>query len=141
MNTNLIIGVFIIALGTGLWVLGDRNGAARIQGRFDTFVKQTEIMASAQILENARKEKENAERVKSAESGRDVAIKRLRDESARISGMHVTPTPADGSERLCFSSGGLDSAVQQLITDVQGLVETGDIAIINNRAWMNSWPR
>lgn len=141
MNLTGYLGLALGVALLSLW-LAVSHGQA-VQREYDLFKGTQEALAAKQKSENLVKEKENAEKIRSAESARDAALVRLREHEKRSSAdrLSVTPKPAEGADKICFSRSRLDEAIQRLLADVQELLGEGDRAIIDNRAWLEAWPR
>ena len=132
--------VVMFALGGYAWV--EHQEKITIQAQYDGFVAKAQAIAAAQLAANARKEKQYAEKLHAAESDRDTAVGRLRDYQANTNRLRVSVTPKapQGTDRVCFTRSKLDAAIQQLITEVQGLLATGDSSLIANREALQAWP-
>lgn len=147
MLTNLkLYGIIALAgllaaLAGSTWFEHQRYLTTKAQ--YDGFVAQAQALAAQQLAENAAKEKAYANQVHTAESDRDAALKRLRDSQADTDRlrMSVTPEAAAGTDRVCFTRTGLDRAIQSFLADVQGFLEEGDSALIDDQAWAKAWPR
>ena len=131
------IAAIILVLSGYAWF--EHNRYARVKAEYDGFVAQAQAIATVQLAENQRKEKENAQRIKSAESARDIALKQLRLSTASSGRLRTTIASLTASRtgKVCYSSTGLDAA----LSGVTRLIEEGDTAVINNRAWFEAWPR
>lgn len=136
----LAVALLIATLSASTWF--ERQRYLTTKAQYDGFVATAQALAAQQLAENARKEKAYADQVHAAESDRDAAVKRLRDSEAdtRRLRMSVTPEAAAGTDRVCFTRTGLDRAIQGLLADVQGFLEEGDGALIDNQAWAKAWP-
>lgn len=86
------------------------------------------------------KEAENEAKLQTALTGRADALRRLRDASSNRGAVPFTPQPAAGAN-LCYDRAALESALQRFTTDLQGLIDEGDTALINSRAWAGAWPK
>ena len=87
-----------------------------------------------------QKEKEHAAQINVALGMRDDAFKLLRDSENRARNLRasITTQRPDGT---CTESATVDAALSQFLADVEGLVIEGDEAIINVKAWADSWPK
>src|SRR3990167_8423281 len=141
IRPKLILGGAILAVILALSGYGwfEHNRYARVKAEYDGFVAQAQAIAAVQLAENQRKEKENAQRIKDAESDRDIALTQLRHATANTGRLRTTISALTASTtgKVCYRSQGLDAA----FSGITGLIEEGDGAIIDNRAWFDSWPR
>ena len=87
-----------------------------------------------------QKEKEHAAQINVALGMRDDAFKLLRDSENRARNLRasITTQRPDGT---CTESATVDAALSKFLADVEGLVIEGDEAIINVKAWADSWPK
>lgn len=133
--------LLIVILGLTSWGLSERIGKLTIEEKYNDFVSKAQILAAERLAENQRKETEYRERLKTAEFARDVAMRKLRErrESSSLSGMSLTPETA--TNRVCFNRTQLESAFRILVTDLQGISEQGDIALIDLQTVLSGWPR
>ena len=126
MNTNLVIFGIILVLCGYSYFEHDRFIKARLE--LNTFVAKTEAL-------QAKQEKDNAQAINNALTERDAANLKLRDSQTRTRSLQSALT-ADRSSKVCFRSQGFDAA----LSGITGLIEEGDRAITDNKAWLNSWP-
>jgi hypothetical protein len=136
-KSYLWIGMAVMALFA--WGMWERSGKIKVQADYDTFIIKAQAIAAVQLAENQRKEKENAQRIKDAESDRDTALKQLRHTTANTSRLRTTiaALTASTTGKVCYRSQAFDAA----LSGITGLIIEGDGAIIDNRAWFDSWPR
>ena len=131
-----IAAIMLVLAGYG-WF--EHNRYARVKAEYDGFVAQAQAIAAVQLAENQRKEKEREQRIKDAIRDRDIALTQLRHatkDSGRLR-TTISALTASSTGKVCYSSTGLDAS----LSEITGLIEEGDAAIINNRAWFESWPR
>ena len=131
-----IAAIILILSGYG-WF--EHNRYARVKAEYDGFIAQAQAIAAIQLAENQRKEKENAQRIKTAEFARDTAVKQLRLSTADTSRLRTTiaALTASSTGKVCYRSEAIDAALR----GITGLIIEGDDSIITNRAWFESWPR
>ena len=141
MNPKLLGGIGLVILALTTWGFAERSGRLSIKADYDGFVAKAQILAAERLAENQRKEAEYRERLKTAEFARDAAMRKLREHRANtsLSGMSLTPETA--TNRVCFNRTELESAFRILVTDLQGLAEQGDIALIDLQTVLASWPQ
>lgn len=114
---------------------------SQIKSEYAEFVARAEARAAEQKADNAIKEKSHAEKIHAAERSRNAALVKLRDQArTRGSVLPDVAAGAAGTETICFDRRGLDVALRNFTTGVEGLVLEGDQAIIDNRSWLSSWP-
>ena len=133
----IILAVLSALFGWGMW---ERSGKLSIKAEYDTFIIKAQILAAERLAENQRKEAEYRERLKTAEFARDRLMRELRQrrENSSLSGMSLTPESA--TNRVCFNRTKLESAFRILVTDLQGIAEQGDIALIDLQTVLAGWP-
>lgn len=134
-------GLAIILLLLTTWGFYERSGKLSIKADYDGFIAKAQILAAERLAENQRKEAEYRERLKTAEFARDAAMRKLRERraSSSLSGMPLTPETA--TNRVCFDRPQLESAFRILVTDLQGIAEQGDIALIDLQTVLSGWPQ
>jgi len=132
---SFVIG--IVSGGSAAWTIqGWRIDA--VQSKFDGFVSTTKALGDAAKIaadkaiaeDKLKKEKADHENATTVANLR-AANKRLRDANSSIS---FLPTASAGSinpQRYCFDRSKLELSLQQLDAGVQGIVEEGDVAVIN----------
>ena len=92
------------------------------------------------MKDNRRKEIENDERIKTAAVERESLMRQLRDNQVRLSTLQRTLTTA-GTGRVCYDADGLNTAYRELVSEIRAIAGEGQAALINNKAWLESWPR
>ena len=131
MNTNIVVGVIILSLiGYGYF---EHTRFLSEKAAYSDF-RET---SATKALE---KEKEHALQVNDAMSERDAALKRLRDNEVRSRAIRANITP-QGNDRLCFNRTAFDTALQQFLGNIEGLLAEGDISLINLQATLSAWPK
>jgi len=130
------IGLVILVLSGYGWFEHTRYQTTKAE--YDGFVAKAQAIAAQQLAENARKDKEYADKIHSAESARDAALGKLRDSQASTSRLRSTlhSLSASRSGQVCFSASGFDA----FLSANTGLIEQGQGAIIDSRALLQSWP-
>ena len=130
------IGAVIVILSLLSWGLIERSGRISIKAEYDGFVADAKAIAAVQLAERQRKEKENEERIKSAEL--DLAAERLRHQADtnRLRAT-VNSITASQSGKVCYRSEGLNTT----LTGIIGLIGEGQDSIDANRQWLASWPK
>jgi len=143
MNPKAIIGaaVLFVLMSMLSWALLERNGRMKVQADYDGFVAKAQVLAAQQLEANARKEKEYAEKLRMAESARSAAVIKLREYQAGARSNRVSVTPATATDNLCFSRAKFDTAIQSFLEEVEGLLATGDLALIDNHSLIEAWPK
>ena len=131
-----IAAIMLVLAGYG-WV--EHNRYARVKAEYDGFVAQAQAIAAVQLAENQRKERENAQRIKDAVRDHDIALTQLRHATKDTSRLRTTISTltASSTGKVCYRSEAVDAALR----GITGLIIEGDDSIINNRAWLESWPR
>jgi hypothetical protein len=123
---------------------GRVEGRQEVQTKFDAFVNETKAAGLKAEADKLAKEKADNEKINSAVVARDVALARLQSaQAANSAGRRVLsgiPTSPGSPDKICFSRARFESAFGTLNTDLQGIAQRGDTAIIDNKAWLNSWP-
>ena len=100
----------------GAWFHGDRNGADRVQMKWDAETAIIAEKSAAIAAENAEKDRLNAEatrnleveyarKLQAADAGRDAFAKRLRDAQARYSRCELSATAPNSSGSTGGSTG------------------------------------
>lgn len=111
---------------------------------FESYQSQQEALEAQAKSHKIEKESSDATRITSALSERDVARNRVR-ELEKTNGQQrlpILPTAAQGTgNRVCLDRSKFESAFGKLNTDLQGIAEVGDLALIDNKAWLSAWPR
>ena len=126
----------VVSGGGAAWkVQGWRLEA--VQSKFDGFVATTKAQGeAAQRLKLAQEKQDKLNKEQTdAETKRNLDRlradnKRLRDERARSSFVPAAASPAGSPDRACFDRPQLESAIQLLDSEVQGIVEQGSEAVI-----------
>ncbi len=130
----IIYGVIALA------VMGYVGHCEYVKRDRSQFIAKLEAQAEEQQRQNKIKELANEKRIQGALSERDLALKRLRDRK-HTSVVPLLPPSTTGASGVILSRTELESAYRVLAEGLQGVGETGDIAIINNRAWSQAWPK
>ena len=130
----------IAIAGLALVVVGYYLHCEHVKKDHATFVAKLEAQAAEQQRQNKLKEAANAKQIKDALSERDVALAKLRV-SSRAERLPVLPASPTNASGICFSRTGFESAFGTLYSDLQGIAEIGDTAVINGKAWRDSWPK
>jgi len=142
--------IAMVMILAGVWFHGDRNGAGRVQARWDAETARIAEKSAAIAAENAEKDRLNAEatrnleadyakKLQAANAGRDAFAERLRNVQARCNRVApVAPVdtsgPAGGSTGGDSGSGGLDiESAQRLRAVGLKLQETVKLCV----AWAN----
>ncbi|HJS82859.1 MAG TPA: hypothetical protein VJ742_08520 [Nitrososphaera sp.] len=138
MNPKLYLagGVTIILLLLTSWGFYERSEKLSIKSELAVL----QAIHDEVVKDNKRKEVENNERLKTAATQRESLMRQLRDNQVRISTLQRTLT-ASGTGRACYDADGLNTAYGELVTEVRAIAGEGQAALINNKAWLESWPR
>lgn len=131
MNQYIVLGLILLAL-TG-WGTYEHSRFLSLKTEYSEF-KET---AATQAL---KQEKDHAIQVNNALAERDIYLNRLRDSEIRTRALRASITP-QGPDRLCFNRPALDAAIQSFLGEVQGLIEQGDVTLINLQATLAAWPK
>ena len=125
-----IVGIIGAILGYAWY---EHTRFLNIKLEYANFIEQT-------LALQLQKEKEHALQLNVALGMRDDAFKLLRDSEnrARLLRASITTQRPDGT---CTESTTIDAALSQFLADVEGFITEGDTAIINVKAWANSWPK
>lgn len=136
MNTNLLLGGIIVILALLGWGGFEHGRYARTKLQLET----VESMNAQLLDENKRKEVENEERIKIALTERESLTRQLHDNQVRLSDLRnsITTQRPGGA---CTESATVDTALSQFLADVEGFITEGDQAVINVKAWSDSWPQ
>lgn len=139
----MIGAVLILVIAISLFAGGAFWMHNRDQVKFVTFQTQINVLAEQAKAETALKEAQYAKAIQDATLSRDAALGRVRELQAAASRnrMSVTPQASAGTDKVCFARSKLDGAIQSFLTDIQGLIATGDSALIDNQAWLKAWPK
>lgn len=142
-NPKLILAgsILLAFLGLAGWGYFEHNRFIKKSLELTEFVSQTQINAAVATAEKARKEKEDAERIQNAVIARDAAINKLRQHQASAASSRLPFLPASTENRVCLNRTQFESAIGSLVTDLQGLVGEGDIALIDLQTFIESWPK
>lgn len=134
-------GLLFGALGT--YALYERGEAAI--AHLDAYKAQVEAASQQVIARNERNQSANKSRQIAAITERDFYRERLRavlkEGNASRTVLPAAPVAAGNPDKICFARTGLDDALKQFIGEAAGIAEAGDGALIDNRAWLKSWPR
>src|SRR3990167_470072 len=97
----ILAGIMLALFSWGTWERGSR---IKVQARYDGFVAEAKAIAAIQLVERQRKEKENEERIKSANLDRDIALERLRLSTADSSRLRslLNSFTAGSSGKVCL---------------------------------------
>lgn len=91
------------------------------------------------LVLTAQQEKTNADQINAAMSARDVAITKLRDQARAHS---LRPAlAAESSSRVCYRPEGLNTAYREFVAEIRAIAGEGQNSVIDNNAWLESWPR
>lgn len=143
MTKYLLGGMAIALVLMGLAVRHYRAEYIEIYGQFEAFKAVVKANGERAEAEKLAKEKENATKIRGALRDRDAALAKLRDEGNRPpSSLLPEPAPATPEpSRIRFDRAELDGAIQSFRSGVQSLIVEGDKAVIDNKAWAESWPK
>ena len=125
-----IIGIIGAILGYAWY---EHTRFLNIKLEYANFIEQS-------LALQLQKEKEYAIQLNVAMGMRDNAFKRLRDSENRARNLRASIT-THRPIGTCTESATVDAALSQFLADVEGLVIEGDEAIINVKAWADSWPK
>jgi len=142
LNPVVILG---IALALALGVASHYRSELRVsEAEYAAFRSKVEALGEAAKANKVIKEKADADKITVAVSERDAARNRLRElEKAGASqrSLPVLPAATERTDRICLSRAKFESAFGALHTDIQGIAQTGNFAIIDNKAWLSAWPK
>lgn len=139
--------VLAFAIG-GAYLKGHHSGYVEgkqeVQAEFDKFKNEVTAAGLKAKQDALDKEKNDAQRVATAQSERDIAIGRMRAAEAAASAarraMPLTPAAAAGNSLICFDQKALSAAVERYRGRVRSLVESGDETAIDAAALIKAWP-
>ena len=143
----VILVVILAAAGFGLYERheGRVEGRQEVQVKFDQFVNETKAAGLKAEQDKIVKEKADEQKIAAANSARDIALGKLQlAQSQASAGRRILsdiPTAAGSPDKICFSRAKFESAFGKFNADLQGLAKRGDTAIIDNKAWLSSWPQ
>ena len=87
-----------------------------------------------------KQKEEHNEQMSVAMAERDASIARMRDSQKRTNTLSASLATAL-SRGTCQDSATDHAALSGFFTEITELIEIGDEAIINNKAWLASWPK
>ena len=122
-----------------------KSEARAYKDQLTVFTAQVESIGKQAIERNRRIEDANKSRIDVAIANRDASIARLRllvqQANTRTSVLPSTAGTAQDPSRVCFDKAKLDESLKQFIGSAAGIAQEGDSAIIDNKAWLSSWPK
>ena len=87
-----------------------------------------------------KQKEEHNEQMSVAMAERDASLARMRDSQKRTDTLSASLATAL-SRGTCQDSATDHAALSGFFTEITELIEIGDEAIINNKAWLASWPK
>ena len=126
----ILIGL-MIALGVYGYVEHSRFIKVRLE--YDSFISETRVLT-------AQQEAKHVEQISVAMAERDASLARMRDSQKRTDTLSASLATAL-SRGTCQDSATDHAALSGFFTEITELIEIGDEAIINNKAWLASWPK
>jgi hypothetical protein len=87
-----------------------------------------------------KKEKEHAIQLNVALGMRDDAYRKLRFSEDRARSLQRSLAAA-GVSRVCYSADGLNTAYRELVSEIRAIAGEGQAGLIDNKAWLDSWPQ
>ena len=142
-NLKLVIGgvLLVIILSLFGYARWEHSRYVETKADYDTFIIKAQVLAAERLAENARKEKEYAENIRLAESDRNIAVAKLRDNQKRADLSRLPFLPASTENRVCLNRTQFESAIGDLVADLQEIAGTGDLALIDLQTFISSWPK
>lgn len=129
-------GLLLVILSLTTWGLWERSGKLSIKAELTS--QQAEYDRT--VKENKRIKEENDERIKTAATERESLMRQLRDNQLRFGSLRASITTRR-PKGTCTESATVDAALSQFLADTEGFITEGDEAIINVKAWADSWPK
>ena len=125
-----IIGIIAAILGYAWY---EHTRFLNVKLEYANFIEQS---LSLQL----QKEKEHAIQVNVAMGMRDDAYRQLRDSQDRASALQRSLASAS-SGKVCYDANGLNTAYRELVSEIRAIAGEGQASMIDNKAWLDSWPR
>lgn len=149
LNPTVILGI-VCAVLLGV-VHYERSERMVLQAQFDSFKDKTAALGEQQKAANAIKEKADEEKLNAAVASRDDAMRKLQLAQAAASASRrassQNPAAPAGSRQVCFESAAYTAAFQQFGKQLDGFIQAtrglsveGDVAAINAKSLIDSWP-
>ena len=116
----------------------------KIESEYQTFTDKVEAAGRLAEAKKLESEARYAKSINSALGSRDAALRRLREQAEANSGRGIvplTPAPAQGSDRICFSPPEFAAAVAEFRGRIQEIARTGEAAQIDAKTLLESWPK
>lgn len=121
------IGILLLSLMAYGYIEHNRFIKARLE--LNTFIATTEAL-------QAKQERDHAEAIHTALAERDAALVSLHNSQERTRQLQASLT-AGSSGKVCFRTEGFDA----FLSGVAQLIEAGDRAVMDNKAWLSAWPK
>lgn len=134
MSPKLILagGLMLVVLALTTWGFYERS--EKLEAR--SFIESAQAIAALQLQERKKQEEANAKRIQDAESA--LAAERLRHQAdTHRMRSTINSITASQSGKVCIRS----DAFTAFLSETSELIERGDIAISENKAWLASWPK
>jgi len=132
MNTaNSVFIIILLAVGGYGWYEHTRFLNERLA--YSDFREE----ATAQVL---KQEKAHNDQINAALIERDASIARMRDSQTRSKSLQSSLATAL-SRGTCQDSATDHAALSRFFTDLEGYIVEADTAVINVKAWLESWPK
>jgi len=131
MNKYFYFGVALLALIS--WGSYEHSRFVSERSEHLSFVVETKALHDIQ-------EANNASKIAAALSERDASIRRLRDSEVRYSSLRRSLS-TESSGRVCYSGEELNRAYRILVDGLRAVAAEGQAGLIDNKAWLQAWPR
>ena len=129
-TANQLLIVVILAFGG--WGAWEHARFLSVKAEYSDFREQATVNALKQ-------EKAYNAQINNAMVERESALGRLRDSQERANTLSASLATAL-SRGTCQDSATDHAALSRFFTDVEGYIIEGDTAVINVKAWAESWP-
>jgi hypothetical protein len=142
MYGALAVGVVVVILGIALKVQSSRLEQAKAE------IQNYKVAGELAKKEADRKDKLNADNIKTAVGERDDALAKLRAKSTHPSRVSGVPAAPVGSSEVCFPTAvynaafaGFGQAIDRRLADANRDAIEGDAAQIDAQTLLKGWPK
>ena len=133
------MAVMIVVLSGLVWL--EHHNYISTLTEYSDFKADVKAKGEAAIIAKLKKEKEDAETIRIAVASRDSALIKLRQHQASAASSRLPFLPASTENRVCLNRTQFESAIGDLVTDLQEIAGTGDLALIDLQTFISSWPK